>query len=87
MAWYVVYRGRKPGVYATWVTCHQQVTGYPNCCYKSFSSKEEAIASFLESTGDEDVKEATIGSKKTANKLSWLHIIVMLEFIIITVLQ
>ena len=34
MAWYVVYRGKEPGVYAIWPTCHAQVSGFANCCYK-----------------------------------------------------
>jgi hypothetical protein len=52
MTWYVVYRGRKPGVYQNWVACHQQVTTFHNCCYKSFNCKEVAIASYLEFTGE-----------------------------------
>ena len=34
MAWYVVYWGKEPGVYATWPSCHAQVSGFANCCYK-----------------------------------------------------
>jgi len=54
MAWYVVYRGREPGVYATWATCHAQASGFKNCCYKSFPTKEEVEASYLEFKGCED---------------------------------
>ena len=54
MAWYVVYRGKEPGVYATWPICHAQVSGFANCCYKSFATKEEAVASYLEYRGCED---------------------------------
>ena len=53
-AWYAVYRGREPGVYATWATCHAQASGFKNCCYKSFPTKEEAIASYMERKGCED---------------------------------
>lgn len=53
MVWYVVYRGREPGVYATWATCHAQASGFKNCCYKSFPTKEEAIASYKERKGFE----------------------------------
>jgi hypothetical protein len=42
-------------MYATWVGCHEQVTGFHNCYYKSFSCKEEAIASYLEFIGQSDV--------------------------------
>jgi hypothetical protein len=54
MAWYVVYRGKQPGVYATWARCNAQVTGFKNNSYKSFPTKEEAEASYLEFMGCED---------------------------------
>ena len=47
MAWYVVYRGRVLGVYATWARCNAQATGFKNNSYKSFPNKEEAEASYL----------------------------------------
>ena len=56
MAWYVVYRGRVPGVYATRARCNAQVTGFKNDSYKSFLNKEEAEASYLEFKGYEDNK-------------------------------
>jgi len=51
-----VYRGRVPGVYATWDRCNAQVTGFKNNSYKSFPNKEEAEASYLEFMGCEDDK-------------------------------
>ena len=56
MAWYVVYRGRVPGVYSTWARCNAQVTGFKNNSYKSFPNKEEVEASYLEFMGCEDDK-------------------------------
>jgi ribonuclease HI len=46
MAWYVVFRGRKPGVYADWPTCNAQVSGFSGCNYQKYSSQHEARAAF-----------------------------------------
>ena len=41
--YYVVWVGRKPGIYEDWPTCKSQVDGYPGAKYKSYKSKDEAI--------------------------------------------
>jgi ribonuclease HI len=46
MAWYMVFRGRKPGVYADWPTCNAQVSGFSGCNYQKYASEQEAIAAF-----------------------------------------
>ena len=48
MTWYVVYKGKVPGLYDNWAQCNAQVCGYPNNCHKSFRTKEEAEASFAQ---------------------------------------
>src|SRR5690625_3360907 len=40
--YYVVWRGKQTGVFSTWKQCKQQVHGFPDAKYKSFTSKEEA---------------------------------------------
>ncbi|HLS35620.1 MAG TPA: ribonuclease H family protein [Bacillota bacterium] len=40
--YYVVWRGKQTGVFSTWEQCKQQVHGFPDAKYKSFTSKEEA---------------------------------------------
>lgn len=40
--YYVVWEGVTPGVYDSWTACQQQIKGYPNAKYKSFSSRQEA---------------------------------------------
>lgn len=42
MKYYVVKRGRVPGIYTTWNECEKQVKGYTNALFKSFKSREEA---------------------------------------------
>ena len=43
---YVVWAGRKPGIYNTWAECQEQTNQYVDAKYKSFSSKEEAEQAF-----------------------------------------
>src|SRR5262245_5052556 len=39
---YVVWRGREPGVYDNWPDCQRQILGHPGAEYKSFARREEA---------------------------------------------
>ena len=39
---YSVYKGRKPGIYFSWLECQQQVTKFPGAKFKKFSCKDEA---------------------------------------------
>ncbi|MCX7714580.1 MAG: ribonuclease H family protein [Clostridia bacterium] len=41
---YAVKNGRNTGIYETWEECKAQVSAYPGAVYKSFLSKDEAIA-------------------------------------------
>lgn len=41
---YAVKNGRNPGIYNTWDECKAQVDGFSGAVYKSFSTKDEAIA-------------------------------------------
>ena len=42
MKYYVVWIGRKPGIYDNWKDCERQVKGYSGAKYKSFKSKSDA---------------------------------------------
>ena len=44
--WYVVWMGRKPGVYESWVEAERQVKGYADAKYKGFESREQAEVAF-----------------------------------------
>lgn len=46
--YYVVYRGRIPGVYSDWASCQSQVNGYPGNAYRRFNSLCDAIDSYGE---------------------------------------
>lgn len=43
---YVVWKGRKPGIYNTWPECQAQVMGFEEALYKSFSTRKEAEAAY-----------------------------------------
>lgn len=47
---YVVFKGRKPGVYKTWGECQRNVSGYHGASFASFKSETEAFQAFA--TGD-----------------------------------
>jgi ribonuclease HI len=36
--YYVVWKGRQPGIYNSWEACSVQVSGYPQAEYKAFES-------------------------------------------------
>lgn len=55
MKYYVVKKGRNPGIYKSWQECKEQVDGFKGAIYKSFNLKEEAI-NYLE-----DKKPSTKG--------------------------
>ena len=52
MKYYAVKKGRNPGIYTSWDSCLKEVKGFSGAIYKSFKSKEDALA-FL---NEEDVK-------------------------------
>ena len=39
---YVVWKGRKTGIFTTWEACAAQVQGFPGARYKSFTSRQAA---------------------------------------------
>ena len=40
--WYVVWKGRNPGVYRTWGECQRQINGFAGARYKAFPTQTEA---------------------------------------------
>lgn len=47
--YYVVKKGKTPGIYLTWDDCKKMVNGYPGAVYKGFTTLDEAEA-FLNGT-------------------------------------
>jgi len=48
--YYVVWNGRRIGIFETWEECCEQVSGFPKAVYKSFKTKELAEEAFNSSS-------------------------------------
>ena len=55
---YVVWRGRKPGVYDSWDDCRQQVEGFGEAAYKAYATLEDAEEAFWR--GKEDAQPTQV---------------------------
>jgi ribonuclease HI len=64
--YYVVWKGRKTGVFNTWVECEKQVKGYVGAEYKAFGSEAEAGKAFLANYGDYKGKASSQGKWRLA---------------------
>ena len=52
MKYYVVWNGRKPGIYTTWEECKAQVHKFKQAKYKSFPTKDAAEEAFSKPAED-----------------------------------
>ena len=69
---YVVWKGRTPGVYDNWEACKQEVQGFQGALYKGFPDKASAEAAFAK--GFAGFGETENGKRKTENgELSVFH--------------
>ncbi|MDP1714731.1 MAG: ribonuclease H family protein [Anaerolineales bacterium] len=65
--YYVVWKGRRTGIFTTWAACEKQVKGFVGAQYKAFERKVEAEAAYLENYDDYKGKSSTNGRWKTAS--------------------
>jgi len=63
---YAVAKGRKPGIYHDWKSCQEQIKGYPNAKFKSFSITTEA-QHFITANGGDVQPNHTSGSTNRPN--------------------
>ncbi|NRD74770.1 viroplasmin family protein [Shewanella sp. VB17] len=66
--YYVVWAGRKPGIYTTWDEAKQQVDKYPKAKYKSFKTQAEAKAAFtkgINATSSANKPTSTANTRST----------------------
>ena len=95
MTWYVVFRGRRPGVYDNWRLCQAQVSGFSHSSYKKFNTAEQAChayEAFVHATGvmmDDPV--ACKGTTKEAepkliNRNPWKPVIIGLVLLVAVLL-
>ena len=68
---YVVWRGRKPGVYDSWDDCKQQVEGIGEAAYKAYATLEDAEEAFWRGKEDAQPAQAVAGQddKKSGTPL------------------
>jgi ribonuclease HI len=62
--YYVVWEGKKPGIYDNWDECKAQVDGVEKSKYKSFESRAEAESAFKKDYWS-SVNKAAVAAKKS----------------------
>ena len=95
MNWYIVYRGRSPGVYNSWRSCQEQVAGFSNNSYQGFETLQEAQANYMNylntiPLGDQDVIEhqviaqaiPNVGNQVVGSRMKDFIIIVLVVVIV-----
>ena len=65
--YYVVWKGRKAGIFTTWAECEQQVKGFVAAEYKSFGSLKEAETAFRSGYEAYKGKPSSMGKWKGAS--------------------
>ncbi|MEL0608286.1 ribonuclease H family protein [Vibrio echinoideorum] len=63
--YYVVWKGRTPGIFTTWNECKSQVDGFAGARYKSFPTLGEAESAFGGKTSSASGSASTSGSSST----------------------
>ena len=66
--YYVVWKGRKTGIFTSWAECEVQVKGFVGAEFKSFGSRAEAEAAFRSNYEAHKGKPATLGKWKEASE-------------------
>jgi viroplasmin and RNaseH domain-containing protein len=81
MAWYIVFRGRKPRVYKLWAVCSEYVIDFSGAVFQSYSTMmqdEEAYQAFLEHVAEK--------GEHISNKWCWKDWVILVQFVVIAIL-
>jgi ribonuclease HI len=65
--YYVVWKGRKPGIFTSWAEAEKQVRGFAAAQYKSFETRKEAEAAYQSEYAAFKGKPASQGKWKEAS--------------------
>jgi len=65
--YYVVWKGRKTGIFTTWAECEKQVKGFVGAQYKSFATSAQAEAAYLANYEDYIGRVSTSGMWREAS--------------------
>ncbi len=68
--YYVVWKGRKTGVFDSWADCEKQVKGYSGASFRSYSSKQEAEEAFFSKSSASSSPKRTGTSSYIENSVS-----------------
>ena len=66
--YYVVWKGRKPGIYTSWAEAEQQVKGFVGAEFKAFGSPNEAESAFRSKYEAYKGKSSSLGKWKHADE-------------------
>lgn len=90
MTWYVVFKGRRPGVYPSWPTCNREVYGYPGNLYQGYMEKAEAYEAYDKYLAYEkrgrNVTEAVAYAKGSEDEAPVAARISIKDYIIVTLI-
>lgn len=67
--YYVVWKGKKKGVFTSWNVCEKQITGFEGAEYKAFIDKAAAEKAFTKSYNDykgKDTKKVVLSASEKA---------------------
>lgn len=67
--YYVVWKGKKTGIFTSWEDCKTQINGFEGAQYKSFVNKKEAEKAFKKNYNDykgKDTKKPILSAKEKA---------------------
>jgi len=64
---YVIWKGRKPGIYTSWPAAEEQVKGFAGAQYKAFGSREEAETAFRSAYDAYKGKPSSLGKWQNAH--------------------
>jgi len=67
--YYVVWKGKKTGVFSSWDTCKKQIDGFTGAQYKAFADKNEAELALKKSYTDykgKDTKKISLSAEEKA---------------------
>ena len=68
---YVVWKGKRPGIYQTWDDCQAQIKGVKGAQYKSFSTFQEAKKAFNGNFSDYKGKKSNTSELSLEEKLKY----------------
>jgi hypothetical protein len=81
MMWYIMFCGRKHGVYESWAIYSEYVVGFSGATFQSYSTRmqaKEVYQAFLKHTVEK--------GEHVSNKWCWKYYVILVQFVVIAVL-